>query len=172
MSVARLTKALKQLAGETVWEIGVHPASGATFSLAAGEQWRMPWNRPGMGYRKVGQFDLYVPCSWRLEDSGAIMLSSAELMDTDTGWAEDLRVLEGLKVGSVVVRDSARSVNIKFGGDRTLFIFADHTAREEHNANYGFSPSLTEKFWLVGGGAVEMKPRFSPEELETLERVT
>ena len=170
MSASKLSRELKRLIGETVWDIGVVPAAGADFTLDAGEKWRVP-SKGRRGYQEQGRLTLYVICSWRLEQAQTIVLSSADLLKRDNGWAEGLEVLIGRTVRGVVVRDAARSVKISFDDGHDLFIFADR-ARKGERANYSFSPTTSEKYWLVAGGAVELEPRFSPEKFDKLERVT
>ena len=127
MNPRALTPTLRRLDGLLCWYVNAGGAAGTSFSLALGEKVLRdkPLNNPGVNddFRIYeGEFNLYVWCSWRLEQESCALSSSNQ----DPAQAADaLKELTGSRLSSIEVDETTTDLKLLFG-NRVLRVFCDH----------------------------------------------
>lgn len=118
---------LKALEGKPCWYVNAGGAAGATFSLAIGGKTprTVPLTNPTVSddFRQFeGEWNLYIWCSWRLEDERGAIASSYQ---PEVDGAAVLKSLTGQVLGNVVLDPHSLDLCLEFDRSR-LVIFCDH----------------------------------------------
>jgi hypothetical protein len=123
---------VEAMRGMRCWYVSTGGAVGSTFELALGGRVPrlVPLNNPGHSdeFRRFeGEANLLVWCAWRLDGADGPLTS---WNDSQTSVESQLGKLIGNTVEGVEFLSPAGDLSLRFSGNLTLRIFADHVSPE------------------------------------------
>jgi hypothetical protein len=168
---AALHEALEGFAGKAVWRIVAGPPTGSSFTLAAGEKWRVEYQRRTRKVtRDIGEYALYVTCAWRLEEQDKVLCTWRDDARDEGLVVSALQRMVGRSIEAVSALPPAFDLDVRLTDDMRLYVFCEEPAPAGEDCYNLFSP--THSFSVGGGGTVSMEDRFTAETATLLRQRT
>lgn len=135
---------IRLLVEKICWGITAGEGSGSVISLEFGKKIErtkyLKNNYLTENQKKFNaEYDLFIECSWRINDSQGAICSSKSPNDNYGTMLLELKKIVDQKVVSIEINELSYDLVLHFDNDLKLYIFCDETNENEDIDNYTFA---------------------------------
>lgn len=135
------SKNIKRLIGQNCWSVIAGKGTGSNIALDFGKKilrkTEIKNDYLSEEQRKyVGEFSLYITCSWRLDSDTGVICGSKEPNQNDGPMIEGIKKITTKNIIDIEILSPAFDLLIQFEGRLTLRLFCDETDPIDEFDNY------------------------------------
>jgi hypothetical protein len=151
--IVDICEALKMIVDKHCWSFTAGEGTGSVIEFDFGKKIKRkkPLSNKYLSEEQrafQGEYDLFVECSWRLDERKDVICSSKDSNKENGVIVSGLKRLVNKKVISIEIHKPAYDLDLYFINNLTLKIFCDETNSAENVDNFTFA--TPERNYIVG----------------------